>query len=659
MKAKQLIILFIVFALTIGLTTCEIGVVENIPLQLNGISIVHHHDTAPKTLIYPVGTSIFYEGDGNPLPAGGTSFFFPTMMPDEEYDGRPIYIPVPSMINRMFTGARNAGQVYRNNTSDRTGNDPSARFITAAVPVVPGLSNRAIMILCERVLVLTPNQQAFETIETSIDDPEGFNVQMIINENLITMNFNDRKFRPETEVTRRYKIDWSKGEDPYELAPIVVGGIYFIDFYGLQRWLPCHVQAEFAVGKPAPISGRPTEAPNFAMLSVLATHEPVTASSSIDSPDGITMDNINDQSRNFYATERAKQIADNIIKYQRNSGGWFKNFDMVNLSDLVFLLPGEIPDYDNNNWSTLDNDSTHVQMQFLARVISMGSNDPRYVSSFYRGLAFILRAQYPSGGWPQFAEPYRAGYWSEITFNDDAMASVMNLLEDIYQKEWHMAFVWNEPQILREVLDARNRGIECILRSQWKTTGLPGFAGGELTVWSQQVDILTLQPSQGRAYELPSISSMESVTILDYLMRIPNPGPRVIRAINAAATWYDVNAMRGYTTERIFNQRMLRGSVREVYYTGNPRDMVWNRFYDLEIGKEGMFISRDGLIRWHFYEINELGRQGYQFITNRPRGILERYAQWKRRAPNLSFPLDDGLPEMTWEGMPSWLEIYR
>lgn len=46
------------------------------------------------------------------------------------------------------------------------------------------------------------------------------------------------------------------------------------------------------------------------------------------------------------------------------------------------------------------------------------------------GLDYLLAAQYPNGGWPQFY-PLRSDYSRHITFNDDAMTDVLALLEDV------------------------------------------------------------------------------------------------------------------------------------------------------------------------------------------------------------------------------------
>jgi pectinesterase len=419
----------------------------------------------------------------------------------------------------------------------------------------------------------------------------------------------------------------------------------------------------------------------------LATHElPDAQTAAIVPPDGVTSNNLNDQPPGFYATRRAEQIADNLLAYQRPVGGWSKNVDMVNNSNWHYLDENtSLPYFTTTDpYSTLDNDATHVQLQFLGRVISAGNRSPRFMEAFFRGLRYVLRAQYLSGGFPQFIEPRRTatnpppGYWNNITINDDAMASVMELLEDIYQKEWHMSFVAEDPEMYKAVTDARNRAIECMLRSQQKVRGVNirphdqleafewldefppgGMPDEELTVWCQQHDPVTLGSARGRNYEVRCLAGMESASIIQLLMRIPNPGPRIKYAVHASVAWYRRTAKVGYMQERIYDQRLMRGSVRQDFPTGDPNNMVWNRFYELLTGSDPLFVGRDIKITWDIYDLTTANRDTYMNIHNRGEALFPAYEEWVTRPSNPDFPEFDGLPEMTWPGMPSNLEVDR
>ena len=81
---------------------------------------------------------------------------------------------------------------------------------------------------------------------------------------------------------------------------------------------------------------------------------------------------------------------------------------------------------------TLDNDATWSEMRFLAKVHA-ATGQRKYKNGFLKGLRYLLKAQYPSGGWPQFY-PLRPGYSSRITFNDGAMIGAISILDDVVHR---------------------------------------------------------------------------------------------------------------------------------------------------------------------------------------------------------------------------------
>jgi PelA/Pel-15E family pectate lyase len=148
-------------------------------------------------------------------------------------------------------------------------------------------------------------------------------------------------------------------------------------------------------------------------------------------------------------------------------------------------------------------------MRFLARVYG-GTRKDRFRQGFIEGFDFLLRAQYPSGGWPQFF-PLRQNYSRYITFNDDAMTGVMELLRDAASGVPPLGFI--DARRRSEAADAIERGLRIVLRSQVLSNGGP-------TAWCAQVDPVTLEPRGARSYEHPSLSGKESVRIVRYLMGI-------------------------------------------------------------------------------------------------------------------------------------------
>ena len=146
----------------------------------------------------------------------------------------------------------------------------------------------------------------------------------------------------------------------------------------------------------------------------------------------------------------------------------------------------------------------------------------------FRGLEFILNAQYENGGWPQFY-PDVSGYRKYITFNDDAMIGVMTVLQHIVQNEPYYSFLNNK--LRNEASEAYQKGIDCVLKCQIVENGKP-------TVWCQQHDNITLEPIGARTFELPSKASSESAEIVRLLMQVKNPNQEIINAVKNAVAWF-------------------------------------------------------------------------------------------------------------------------
>ena len=163
-------------------------------------------------------------------------------------------------------------------------------------------------------------------------------------------------------------------------------------------------------------------------------------------------DEIFRQPREWYASADARAAADSVILYQTAVGGWPKNTDL--------LEPPSSPDAVGQ--PTIDNGASTTPMRFLALVVD-GTDDARYRQAFERGMDYLFAAQYANGGWPQYF-PLREGYYSRITYNDNAMVNVMELLRDVSVGDAPYAFV-DEARRARASA-AVARGIEVILQSQ-------------------------------------------------------------------------------------------------------------------------------------------------------------------------------------------------
>lgn len=319
----------------------------------------------------------------------------------------------------------------------------------------------------------------------------------------------------------------------------------------------------------------------------------------------------------WYRSDEAVRIADNFLLYQRREGGWPKNIRMA--EPLAPAKRAEVVDEKDLNDSTIDNSSTWTQLEYLARVYDATRLD-RFRDAFDRGFDYLLRAQYPNGGWPQYF-PLRTNYSRHITFNDDAMTGVLNLLYDAAQGLPPYAFI--DADRRKRGGDAVARGVQLILKMQIRVNG-------QLTAWCAQYDETTLAPAAARAYELPSISGDESVGILRFLMRLPHPDAAVRHAIESAVAWFQRSAIPGERIEDKPDASFPDGYDRVIVRDPNAPPL-WARFYEIESNRP-FFCGRDGVKHYDLREVEYERRAHYSWMGVWPAELLARdYPAWQQR----------------------------
>lgn len=311
----------------------------------------------------------------------------------------------------------------------------------------------------------------------------------------------------------------------------------------------------------------------------------------------------------WYGSPEALQLADTVILHQSPEGGWPKNTRLD-------VSPAVAP-VDDGVKNTFDNEGTTLPMAFLARVITAAGR-PSDRAAFDRGFDYVLSAQYPNGGWPQFY-PLREGYYTHITFNDDAMVRILTVLRDVASGEAPYAFV--DAGRRARASAAVTKGIEIILATQVRQDGV-------LTVWCAQHDEHTLEPAWARRYEPPSLSGSESVGLTRFLMSLPNPSPEVAAAIEGAVRWFESAAIENARIEN-FTAPDGAPDVRLTVEAG--AGPVWARFYELGSNRP-IFLGRESIVRYDFKEIERERRTGYRYFGTWAESLLaDDYPAWRRR----------------------------
>ena len=229
--------------------------------------------------------------------------------------------------------------------------------------------------------------------------------------------------------------------------------------------------------------------------------------------------------------EAAWAVAEALAAGQLESGGWDYLIDFDPEKRAAWYRRddvGRLPPEDaakRRNVSTYDDDNTQQALRFLVALTVLDptrdtARDRRIREARDYGLAKLVEAQRPSGGWPQrwdgrpvdpAAYPVRNAaidpawprthpgqpYYDHSTLNDDTQRDcILTLLDAAKQL--------NRPD-LREVA---LRGGEFLRRAQ-----LPEPQPG----WAQQYNA-GMHPAWARAFEPPGVSSRESAGVMSLLV---------------------------------------------------------------------------------------------------------------------------------------------
>lgn len=329
----------------------------------------------------------------------------------------------------------------------------------------------------------------------------------------------------------------------------------------------------------------------------------------------------------WYGSDEAKLVAENVLLSQKEIGGWEKNKPYHHV--FPDSLKAHYIQTKSEKGGTFDNGSTISELRFLAKVYSH-IKDERYKQAFEKGLNYIFMAQYKNGGWPQYFPVKDAKaeilldktkpYSMHITYNDNAMVNIMKLLKDIYSNDEEFSALEISSKEKAKAKKAFDNGVQCILKTQIVIDNKP-------TVWCAQHDEKTLAPANARAYELASFSGSESAGIVLLLMDIDHPSKEIIASVEGAEKWFENNEIIGIKLEREIDKDGKRNRIIVEDKNAPP---MWARFYDLETGKP-FFCSRDGIKRNSMAEISYERRNGYGWYTYAPEEVLKKYPEWKQK----------------------------
>ncbi|MFD2706714.1 pectate lyase [Salibacterium lacus] len=304
----------------------------------------------------------------------------------------------------------------------------------------------------------------------------------------------------------------------------------------------------------------------------------------------------------------AVEKADNMLTWQMEHGGWSKAIDYSAPWD------GEEPrsewEEDGKGLGMIDNNATVKEIRFLSEVYQ-ATGEEKYKEAVQRGLDFLMDLQYDTGGFAQ-VYPRRGNYSDAVTFNDNAMVRVLDLMDDMVKQEYPFQGNLMSEEDRTFLQDSLDLAVEYILNAQIEVDGT-------LTAWGAQHDPFTYEPVQARSYEHPSISGSESVPVIRFLMSRDNQTEKIQQAVEGALRWFE--------EARVEDMRYVSGgNENNEYFVEEPGATLWYRFYEIGTNKP-IFSGRDGVIQHDIQEIEKERRDGYQWAGNYAESLLDTAGQ--------------------------------
>lgn len=307
-------------------------------------------------------------------------------------------------------------------------------------------------------------------------------------------------------------------------------------------------------------------------------------------------------------------IADKMLIYQLSNGGWAKQLKGGYVVKYETPIDDELMEKIRATTfihASIDNNATSREINALVKAYKL-TNNQKYLDAAEKGIDYLLKAQYANGGWPQYY-PDNSSYRAEITFNDNAMVNVLNIMLNIATQSNDFEVVSKKYVSMAE--DSYQRGLDCILKTQISQT-----------IWAAQYDQNTLKPAKARSFEPASLSTGESVGIVRFLMRLKNPSEAVKTAITNAVNWFDKTKIIGYAFDKMPNGD--RGLIVD------PTSIIWARFYDFNTQKP-IFGDRDNSIKDDVTQISFERRNGYAWYGNFAAKLLaNEYPKWLKANAN-------------------------
>jgi PelA/Pel-15E family pectate lyase len=305
-----------------------------------------------------------------------------------------------------------------------------------------------------------------------------------------------------------------------------------------------------------------------------------------------------------YYLEAARETALALTRGQLCSGGWDYSieFDPDRRVEYPYRADGncdgwepraddEFAEARRRRFTNLDDNVTPGALRILMRVDrELGFKDEAIHEAARYGLEGLMRAQYPSGGWPQrynrlpdpeefpvlpagYPESWprqwpgpASAYFSHYTFNDNSIQDAIDALLEA-------ARIYNEPRYRK----AAEKGGDFIILAQ-----MPEPQPG----WAQQYD-RNMHPAWARRFEPPAVTGGESQSVMEILLVLyrETGEPKYLEPLSRALDYFERSVLPEVEHPSETRRRDCP-----------PGSLCLARFYELESNRP-LYITKGSRVR--------------------------------------------------------------
>jgi PelA/Pel-15E family pectate lyase len=269
----------------------------------------------------------------------------------------------------------------------------------------------------------------------------------------------------------------------------------------------------------------------------------------------------------------AEAVGDVLIAVQHPSGGWNYVADLAGEESLrewygtigrnAWRLE-EFQHYCGN--ATFDDSTTPDAARFMLRLF-LEKREPRFGEAVERVVRFVVRSQYPMGGWPQRWPHAAVGedcpdYARHVTLNDRVGSENMDFLMHCYG-------TLGDERLLEPI----RRGMDAFLLLQ-QPAPQPG--------WALQYEAETLLPAAARTYEPASLSSSATAACIRDLMTFyeRTGDERYLAHIPEAIAWLEAITLPPHPAHRGSHPTFVEiGTGRTLYVHRSGSNAANGRYY--------------------------------------------------------------------------------